>query len=137
MKYIAHLIDCNPVSSSHDIPLAWSDFDVPSLPGTEFWQAEQVLTNSTSMLSSGWPDDYMPISLESFPSQPFWPPLDDSLNNETGYYNLPATSPGTLLLNDTPTKTPEQLTYNDKCQKINQLHEMLAKVEVLRSELAL
>lgn len=109
----------------------------PLAPGTEFWQAEQDLTNSASMLSSGWPDDCVPVGLESLPPPPFWPPLDDFSNNAT-YYNLPTTTTsGTLFSNFTPTKTPEQLSYDDKRQKINKLHQLLAQVEVLNSELAL
>lgn len=125
------------MSLNHEIPLAWAAFDMPpAAPGTEFWQAEQDLTNSASMISSGWSDDCAPIGLESLPPPPFWPSLDDFSNNASDYYNLPTTS-GTLFSNFTQNKKPEQLSYDDKCQKINKLHQLLAQVEVLNSELAL
>ena len=126
------------MTSNPDIPLVWSGFDMPSAaPGSEFWQVEQALTNNVSMLSSGWPDDYLPIDLESLPPQTFWSPLVNPASNENSYYNPLAISSGTLLSDLTPPKMPEQLSYDDKRQKISQLQEMLAKVEVLRSELAL
>ena len=126
------------MTPNYDIPLPWGGLDMPSAaPGTEFWLAEQALTSGVSMLPSGWPDDYMPIALESLPSQICWPSLDNISNSVTGCCNSPTTSAGTLFSNLTPTKTLEQLSYVDKYQKINQLQQMLAQVEVLRSELAL
>ena len=124
----------------YDIHLPWGDFDMPSAaPGAESWFSEQALTNSASMLSSGWPNDCMPIGLESLPPQMFWSTLEDLPNNEIDYCDLPATSSKTLFPTPTLTKTPdlEQLSYNDKFRKINQLQQMLAQVEALRSELAL
>ncbi|KJA25890.1 hypothetical protein HYPSUDRAFT_64613 [Hypholoma sublateritium FD-334 SS-4] len=130
--------DVGNVASNSDIPLAWAGFNMTSAaPCSEFWQAEQALTNNASMLASDWPDDCMPIGLENLPPQTFWSHLDDISNNATDYYNLPTTSLGTLFPNFTPTKTPEQLSYFDKYQKINQLQQLLAQVEVLNSELAL